>query len=206
MIRLIKFSSILVVALIAVGLLSGRSDPSDDAKPAFDRTTENLVSSITDQFSLEAAAPHPAEPDMVATSPQVKAHRRLAVAGVTPQPEVIRAELLPPRSDKLIAIRTGLKFADPASVFAVENRKETPVREPGTNDIPAENAPLWKVTASRLNVRTGPSANDAAIGAITRGTVVAVIGSELSGWLPIRATEPELEGYVAQRFLAPADN
>ncbi|MDI3338723.1 SH3 domain-containing protein [Defluviimonas aestuarii] len=206
MIRLVKFSLILMTALIAVGLLSDRSGPRDDTKPAPDRKTGNLVSAITDQFALESVTPDTDAPGMAARSPDVAESQLLAVEGTTPRPETTKTELLPPRSNELIALRTGLKFADPVSVFAAENRIRPPVQEPAATGTPDIGGPLWKVTANRLNVRRGPSANDTAIGAIARGTIVAVIESGLSDWLLIRAAEPALEGYVARRFLVPVDN
>jgi hypothetical protein len=106
----------------------------------------------------------------------------------------------------LIATRTGLKFADPVAVFGVENRARGPVQERPAAEMPEENGPLWKVTASRLNVRKGPGANAATVGAIERNTTVNVVVSDLPDWLLIRTTKPELEGYVARRFLSPVND
>lgn len=206
MIRLMKFSLILITALIVAGFLSGRSGPRDEPKQASDQKSGNLVSAITDQFTLETVAPDTDEPDMAANSPEADARLPLDVVGTNPRPEASKTELLPPRSSKLIAIRTGLKFADPVSVFAAENRIRTPLQETAATATPGIRGPLWKVTASRLNVRRGPSANDATIGAITRGTIVVVIEADLPDWLLIRTKAPALEGYVARRFLAPMDN
>lgn len=206
MIRLIKFSVFLIAALFTAGLLSGRNGSQDGAAPAPDRNTGRLVSTITDQFSLEPIAPDTAEPVMTAAPPDLENPQPLTVSESSSPVDTVKTELLTPRSNELIATRTGLRFADPASVFVVENRIKTAVQEQAANTMPFAGHPLWRVTASRLNVRTGPSSNDAAIGAITRGTIVAVVGSDLSDWLMIRATEPALEGYVARRFMEPADD
>lgn len=206
MIRLIKFSVFLIAALFAAGVIVGRDRTHDDAAPASDRKTASLVSAITDQFSLEAIAPDTAEPVPTATPPDLENPQPLTVSESNSLMATVKTELLTPRSNELIATRTGLRFADPASVFAVENRVKKAVQKQAANTMPFANQPLWRVTASSLNVRTGPSSNDAAIGAITRGTIVAVVGSDLSDWLMIRAAEPALEGYVARRFMEPADD
>ena len=61
---------------------------------------------------------------------------------------------------------------------------------------------LWTVTASRLNVRMGPSTNDAVVGQVTAGEEVAVLDEGSGdGWVMILVEGDGAQGWVASRFL-----
>jgi uncharacterized protein YgiM (DUF1202 family) len=60
--------------------------------------------------------------------------------------------------------------------------------------------PLEVVTATRLNVRTGPGTEYELVGALIQGEQVRVI-EESNGWKLVRPDGDELEGWVAGEYL-----
>ncbi|NIY79052.1 SH3 domain-containing protein [Celeribacter sp. HF31] len=70
---------------------------------------------------------------------------------------------------------------------------------------PAETATdmiLREVTASRVNVRSGPSTANPVMGQVVRTEIVRVISPEENGWVKISVEGDGVEGYMAARFLA----
>jgi hypothetical protein len=65
--------------------------------------------------------------------------------------------------------------------------------------------PLVEVTAASVNLRAGPSTGDRVLDALGRGAQVELIASLGNGWAQIRTVETGVEGYMADRFLAPAN-
>ena len=64
-------------------------------------------------------------------------------------------------------------------------------------------ADLWTVTATRLNVRLGPSTNDPVVGQVTAGEEVAVLDEGIGdGWVMILVEGDGAQGWVASRFLS----
>jgi hypothetical protein len=63
--------------------------------------------------------------------------------------------------------------------------------------------PLVEVTGASVNLRAGPSTGDRVLDALGRGVQVELIASLGNGWAQIRTVETGLEGYMADRFLAP---
>ena len=68
---------------------------------------------------------------------------------------------------------------------------------------------IWYVAGNSLNVRSGPSTDDAVVGKLSRGEATLVVAREGEDWARIRIEGDGIEGYVAMRFLsavAPAVN
>ena len=63
--------------------------------------------------------------------------------------------------------------------------------------------PLVEVTGNQVNLRAGPSTGDAVLGALVRGQQAELIAALGNGWVQIRAVETGVEGFMADRFLAP---
>lgn len=206
MLRLISLSLILIAALLAAGLLAGRNGVTEPPAAAVSRDIGTLAASLADQFAVEPATDEATAPAMPAAAPTNADGPQAPDGGTDLRPTPITATYLPPRSDKLISTRNGLIFADPASVFAPENRIAPPSPGADHDQPPSEPPPLWRVTASRLNVRSGPNADAAVIGALDRSATVSVLTPDDPEWVRIRAAERGLEGYVARRFLARTDN
>lgn len=81
-----------------------------------------------------------------------------------------------------------------------------PVPEPVAVAVAApepEPAPLrvmW-VSQASINVRGGPSTNDAVVGRLTRNEAVQVVAEAADGWVQVRVEGDGIEGYVAARLL-----
>ncbi|WP_417239950.1 SH3 domain-containing protein [Celeribacter halophilus] len=71
----------------------------------------------------------------------------------------------------------------------------------GTAD-PASGMVLREVTASRVNVRSGPSTANPVLGQLVRSEIVRVISPEENGWVKILVEGAGVEGYMAAEFLA----
>jgi uncharacterized protein YgiM (DUF1202 family) len=52
-----------------------------------------------------------------------------------------------------------------------------------------------------VNVRGGPSTQDAVVGRLTRGEAVMVVWVEDNGWARIRVEGDGIDGYMAMDFL-----
>ncbi|MGL6209147.1 MAG: SH3 domain-containing protein [Paracoccaceae bacterium] len=71
---------------------------------------------------------------------------------------------------------------------------------------PAAPAEIWAyVDARSVNVRAGPSTDDAVIGRLENGEAVLVVAEDVGvdGWVLVRIEGDGIEGFVAQRFLTP---
>ena len=68
---------------------------------------------------------------------------------------------------------------------------------------------IWYVAGNSLNVRAGPSTDDAVVGKLTRGEAMLMVAREGDEWARIRIEGDGIEGYVAMRFVSaevPAEN
>ncbi|AJE45344.1 SH3 domain-containing protein [Celeribacter indicus] len=60
---------------------------------------------------------------------------------------------------------------------------------------------LREVTASRVNVRSGPSTANPVLDQVVRTDIVQVVEDTGTGWVKIRIEGDGIEGYMAARFL-----
>jgi hypothetical protein len=65
--------------------------------------------------------------------------------------------------------------------------------------------PIVEVTGTSVNLRAGPSTGEAVLDALVRGEQVELIAALDNGWAQIRTVETGVEGYMAGRFLSPAN-
>lgn len=65
--------------------------------------------------------------------------------------------------------------------------------------------PLVAVTGSRVNLRSGPSTDSDILDALVEGTQAELLETLPDGWAQIRVVASGLEGYMADRFLAPVN-
>lgn len=65
--------------------------------------------------------------------------------------------------------------------------------------------PLVEVTGTSVNLRAGPSTGEAVLDALVRGEQAELLAALDNGWVQIRTVETGLEGYMADRFLAPVN-
>ncbi|KIT17987.1 SH3 domain-containing protein [Jannaschia aquimarina] len=63
---------------------------------------------------------------------------------------------------------------------------------------------LFRVTGSRVNLRSGPSTANGVVDSLVRGTVVEPVGEPVNGWQELRDVSTGVTGFMAARFLEPA--
>lgn len=94
----------------------------------------------------------------------------------------------------------------PVQVRPIQIRAERePLPEPvaavlATPDL-SQMMPIVYVNATSVNVRQGPSTQDAVISRLNRGEAALVVWTDDSGWSRIRIEGDGVEGYVASRYL-----
>jgi hypothetical protein len=69
----------------------------------------------------------------------------------------------------------------------------------------AETLPVLEVTASAVNLRSGPSTDTQVIGSLSQGMQAELVASLGNGWAEIRVIATGVEGYMAERFLTPVN-
>lgn len=79
--------------------------------------------------------------------------------------------------------------ADPAKVAAIIEPQQ----------------PVWFVTASRVNVRQGPSTNYEVMGKVLYGDAALVVSNLDSEWIKIRIEGAGVEGFIMKRFMTDVD-
>ena len=99
------------------------------------------------------------------------------------------------------------RIGEPVRISLIERTEAvTPVAaaqdESATGDR-VDDAALYRVTGSRVNLRAGPSTGNAVVDSLVRGTMVERIG-ERAGWIELRDLDTGLTGYMSARFLEPA--
>lgn len=145
-----------------------------------------------------------------------------ATANAEAAPQVAQASSAPLYSPaKITASANAAPMVQKAALVApaeapVVKPINRPVRMPGPALKPSpeyrdtQAAPevaggaLWKVSANSLNVRSGPSTGASAIDRITRGEEVLVI-AERDGWAHVTIEGDGVDGWVAKRYLSPAN-
>lgn len=64
---------------------------------------------------------------------------------------------------------------------------------------------IWRVVASAVNFREGPSTNTNVLTALSRGEEVEFLASAADDWARLRVVSTGLEGYMASQFLEPVN-
>jgi uncharacterized protein YgiM (DUF1202 family) len=92
----------------------------------------------------------------------------------------------------------------PAPLPSAETRAADPARLAPPAD-PEEAGRRFTVAVARLPLRTGPSQIYPELGALSRGETVTLSGDTTGEWLWVRAQKTGVSGYVAARYVAPAE-
>ncbi|ABD53469.1 SH3 domain-containing protein [Jannaschia sp. CCS1] len=66
-------------------------------------------------------------------------------------------------------------------------------------------APIWRVAATAVNFREGPSTNTAILASLSRGEEVEFLSEAPDNWARLRVVSSGLEGYMAAQFLEPTN-
>lgn len=81
------------------------------------------------------------------------------------------------------------------------------VAAPQSNGAPTTtaSAQLWRVAASAVNFREGPSTNTRVLTSLTWGEEVEFLAEAPDNWARLRVVGSGIEGYMAARFLEPVN-
>lgn len=66
-------------------------------------------------------------------------------------------------------------------------------------------APVWRVAASAVNFREGPSTNTRILASLSQGEEVEFLAEAPDNWARLRVRSSGLEGYMAAQFLEPVN-
>jgi putative chitinase len=102
------------------------------------------------------------------------------------------------QAEKIAAYATKLEPILRASVTAAADG--VPAPQPQPTPTPATGGARFTVTVDTLNVRSGPDKSNAAVGTVSKGTVVTAV-AEQDGWKQITAP---VAGWVSAQFLQAA--
>lgn len=139
---------------------------------AFGTTSARRGEYVPTLAELAAKAPKPTPTDSL-----VQKASLTTVSGLSAQPAVFKPQ---------IATTT---VSDPKKMAAVLN---------GTAD---NEMVLKQVTASRVNVRSGPSTTNEVLGQVVHADIVQIISPAENGWVKILVEGDGVEGYMAAKFL-----
>ena len=146
----------------------------------------------------------------------------LALAGVwywadgLPGPARIVADTVEPEGavavTKAVADSAEVPEVAPQPVAAIlQTRRGKPLLQISRRDKPlapeallASGAELHVVTGWSVNLRSGPSVRNGVTGTVRRGDLVAVLNRSGNGWAQVQLAADGQQGYMAAKFLAPA--
>ena len=115
---------------------------------------------------------------------------------------VVPAVVAPVVANPVVVAVAPAPVVEPAGtgVFTLATYADAPVAT-ATPEASADGE-IWYVAGNSLNVRSGPSTDDAVVGKLTRGEAMLVVAREGDEWARIKIEGDGIEGYVATRFLS----
>lgn len=157
-----------------------------------------------------------AEANVSSVTAEVPDVETMALANDTAQSSVAVAEVVEAPATRLAPVATQAQVvpvaqvADVApvpsepenTVFTLSNYAD-PVAEAVAAVEPVAQDEIWYVAGNSLNVRAGPSTDDAVVGKLSRGEAMLVVARAGEDWAQIRIEGDGIEGFVAMRFLTP---
>ena len=185
---MLRLTFLLCSGLFLVMLLGGRD---------FGQLRPGLAEAAAEAKAVPVAAAVPAvetaalAPDAAAVVPDLAmpvAVATVVVAPVTANPVVVTVAPAPVVEPAGTGVFTLATYADAPDATV-------------TPEASADGE-IWYVAGTSLNVRSGPSTDDAVVGKLKRGEAMLVVAREGDEWARIRIEGDGIEGYVATRFLS----
>lgn len=111
------------------------------------------------------------------------------------------------RMASLQEIASSASFDAPAQDSAAAPVAPAPVQaEAEVRPALDANADLRSISATRVNLRSGPGIDTEILARLQRGQQVQVLDSDGSGWLRLRTLPGDQVGWIAERLVGPASN
>ncbi|CTQ50082.1 SH3 domain-containing protein [Jannaschia donghaensis] len=183
---MLKMTFTLAVALYAGFVIWG--DPQSDL----------LTERSTRDTAIAAASAGEFSQPVIMTDDQAGAvvTRAAMIDTVVPDAATIAASAPDPSETR----RGPRLIGEPVVVSLVEASAPITATDAG----PAIDSDLYKVSGSRVNMRSGPSTANTVVDSLPGGTLTEMIGEVSDGWAEIRDVASGRTGYMAARFLEPA--
>jgi uncharacterized protein YgiM (DUF1202 family) len=118
------------------------------------------------------------------------------VAAAQPEPAPV-VEIAAPATDTVgdSGLTLALPLVEGDNAAPAPRAVDPEAAEPGDPTV-------MYVSATSVNVRSGPSAETQAVARLPRGEAVLVLASDTPGWSMIRIEGDGIEGFIASRFLS----
>lgn len=202
---IIRLTLISVIGVGGAMMWFGRDEGLPENRLGRERVSTPAIATAPPPTTIPAVAVPPVaqpEPTPVAT-PQPAP---VVIAEPTPTsiPEPVSAPVPDTAPD---VVPTPEPEPIPEATLTPEPEPE-PVSEPVSEPEPEPETivnllPVLYVTGSKVNMRAGPSTNDAIVGALTRGTAVDFLGEVADGWAQIIVINTGATGFMSSQFLSP---
>ena len=202
---MLRLTFLLCSGLFLVMLLGGRD---------FGQLRPGLAQAVADVKAVPVTADVPAvetvKLDGTALPAPVAALAVVAEAAVAAPPVVpvaakpIVATAPAAPADQLLQARSVPATTEPENTVFTLSDYSDPVPEAVAPAAPEQAAEgeIWYVSGNSLNVRAGPSTDDAVVGKLARGEAMLLVAREGDDWARIKIEGDGIEGYVATRFLS----
>lgn len=189
---MLRLSALTLSGLLIVFLAFGGELSSDEQTKL--ETLRAQRTSIVTVMSEAFTDTSKREPTYVATlaqiTPSESSQRNIA--------RVQNASFNPAQANATTDIVSTTTVANPAKLAALMARETNGLEKTTSNEMI-----LRSVTASRVNVRSGPTTSNPVLGQVERADVVRVISDPNSAWVKIVIEGDGIEGYMSSRFLTP---
>lgn len=179
---MIRLTLVLLMGIFATMVIAGR-DPDPALQPEVTRLNTGeggLLGGVTDANAAEAL-PLSANDEAV----KIAIARTLADEGLAPADDTAKQDDL---------------SEDVAGAPAPEAEKDATE----TAAAEAPKAPIWYVTGSRVNLRSGPSTGNRVVGQAALGQKAEKL-EESGGWIKIRLSDSGETAYIYGKFLSPEE-
>ncbi|ATG48744.1 hypothetical protein CEW89_14940 [Celeribacter ethanolicus] len=193
---MLRLSLITLCGLWAALMVFGRDlSPSEQAAyDAHQAAKEPLMAQISDTFTAAFGSSPARQGEYVPTLAELKA--------ATPEPNATQPLV---HQARLTGDEISGLTAQPATYMPQIATTTVTHPEKMAAVLTASTEPdmlLQQVTASRVNVRSGPSTMNEVLGQVVRADIVRVISPVENGWVKISVEGDGVEGYMSAKFLA----
>ncbi|MFT6105036.1 MAG: hypothetical protein ACJA1E_001463 [Paracoccaceae bacterium] len=159
--------------------------PASAAVAASQQEPQGTVAEIAPQVAAPTPTPAPEPVAEVPLDPDAQ--------GTGPIEQAVAAALAPQE--------TGGEETGREDVGLATDR-EPVVAEIQTSQAGIDTVILLYVTGGRVNLRSGPSTNDAVVGVAARGDAVELLDFEAEGWARVRVLSQQIEAFMSSDFLS----